>query len=1122
MIDFFKGAAMISLVAPKRAQLVGGLWTPKVSGYFEEGDPTRTEYYISGYAEIKELNGCLKLFFDEVRVNFRKSSAQEEEESKKENEDEKDDDDDDSITAIAAPNNKSTETDTSSKTEEISDMYLYFVKKVPKARMVDVHKIGTKIHLTKYNGKGLFCRKGTIDTFEVSLKNIPDVLLYRGLAVVKLPDDKPRTEEPVVYGFIKFASARAMKIETANELHFTEINDVLSKALDRKAMTVGDTENRLKVAQRVKSLGTYRKAVKKCWIALNKRDADEITFQEAMKLLKMQDIFLVDTQARRIFEAVDIEGDRELGQTEFVNMLMAYDILGQTSDIEILDIYDSLKIVPTGDVEGLGAEALKSGFDFSGFIEALHMLGVHTEEEVLMKLFCSFANVKPKDLDMGTMQLENFKKAWAKVANVDENMKRRGLKPEDGMLGTNRNKDRLIRYVTDAENAYLQNISRINAVVEKIKKERREKKDAKRIAEGEYRDGLQREAAKFTALRNQEKRLVLKREQEDKNKKRLEEKVLRNKLLQKQAQNRLNKQEELEELLRTKSKLRSDQIRAFGLDRLDISIQNLREMPNDMYKNSEGQLKLSYLVVFDASRNKIDYLPEAGFLFWLTALKNFKLSQNRIQVIPNEVECLNKLEILELDSNRLRVIPEQFGALSLLQRLDLSNNHIETLPSSFGSCNALRYLNIHSNRLTHLPHSLGNCIRLEYIDVSNNTLRELPEGTQYLASLYHLNARGNCLSALPQFLGSCASLAYLDISCNNIVFLPPTFSTLRNLAYCNLSDNDIAGSVNRFNECVSLKELNFHKNSLRFMHSDIGCCTALEKLDLTNNDITSLPLEIGLLVNLIELKLSYNKMESIPPELGSCNSLQHLEIHHNCIRGPLPETMGLIESLRYLDVSFNNIDGIPRSIIGLVELRAIKLESNSINSIPDTLLTLSNLTSLDFSKNRFTRFPIELRKMSNLKALILENNSLTLLPRHINEMTMLHTLDLSKNQLRSVPVEFADILETVPTVNLAANPWNDLPQKWGKMWAQDRVVDCPFGNSVAEAVDFLYGMRIFYNTAEVIWQELGPMHYMNKLGLSDFIQELRERLPRSWHEGLGKSAEYVYFKVYPIITNISS
>ena len=73
--------------------------------------------------------------------------------------------------------------------------------------------------------------------------------------------------------------------------------------------------------------------------------------------------------------------------------------------------------------------------------------------------------------------------------------------------------------------------------------------------------------------------------------------------------------------------------------------------------------------------------------------------------------------------------------------------------------------------------------------------------------------------------------------------------------------------------------------------------------------------------------------------------------------------------------------------------------------------------------------------------------------------------------------------------------------------------DVPRGNSVPEAVDFLYGMKSFYNTAEKIWADTGALHYTNKLGLSDFIQELRERIPRTWHEGLTKHVEHVYFKV---------
>ena len=105
----------------------------------------------------------------------------------------------------------------------------------------------------------------------------------------------------------------------------------------------------------------------------------------------------------------------------------------------------------------------------------------------------------------------------------------------------------------------------------------------------------------------------------------------------------------------------------------------------------------------------------------------------------------------------------------------------------------------------------------------------------------------------------------------------------------------------------------------------------------------------------------------------------------------------------------------------------------------------------------------------------------------------------------------------MPQVSLHANPWNELPQKWGKIWAEDRIKDVPYGNSVTEAVDFLYAMKAFYNTAEVIWREQGPLYYTNRLGLNDFIQELRERIPKTWHDGLVDYVKHVYFLVKYII-----
>jgi len=133
--------------------------------------------------------------------------------------------------------------------------------------------------------------------------------------------------------------------------------------------------------------------------------------------------------------------------------------------------------------------------------------------------------------------------------------------------------------------------------------------------------------------------------------------------------------------------------------------------------------------------------------------------------------------------------------------------------------------------------------------------------------------------------------------------------------------------------------------------------------------------------------------------------------------------------------------------------------------------------------------------------------------RNIDMMANLESLNLKKNQLRALPVEFVSVLESVPSVVLDSNPWTDLPPRWGKLWTDRKAVDGPRGYAVPEAVDFLYGMQSFYDAAEGIWQELGVFHYTNRLGFSDFIEELRKRIPKTWHEGLVDYVKHIYFTV---------
>jgi hypothetical protein len=88
---------------------------------------------------------------------------------------------------------------------------------------------------------------------------------------------------------------------------------------------------------------------------------------------------------------------------------------------------------------------LPGGLDFSGFCEAVHMLGVRADEEDLMKSFCASSGVPEKDVASAFIDMPSFKKGWIKMAHVNDEMKARNMDAELGLLGAGRNRDRLFR-----------------------------------------------------------------------------------------------------------------------------------------------------------------------------------------------------------------------------------------------------------------------------------------------------------------------------------------------------------------------------------------------------------------------------------------------------------------------------------------------------------------------------------------------------------------------------------------------------------------------------------------------------------------------------------------------------
>ena len=133
-----------------------------------------------------------------------------------------------------------------------------------------------------------------------------------------------------------------------------------------------------------------------------------------------------------------------------------------------------------------------------------------------------------------------------------------------------------MRIMTDQEDAYIANLQKINDIVENVKKDRREKKDEKKRDRQAAKDAMLHTAAKFQALRNSEKRLMAKIAEEEKTKKRGEERQLRQRLLNQQKDAKQRERDEIAAKALEVEKLRTDEIKAAGLDRLDMSVQGLR------------------------------------------------------------------------------------------------------------------------------------------------------------------------------------------------------------------------------------------------------------------------------------------------------------------------------------------------------------------------------------------------------------------------------------------------------------------------------------------------------------------------------------------------------------------
>ncbi|XP_077226119.1 disease resistance protein At4g27190-like [Tasmannia lanceolata] len=140
----------------------------------------------------------------------------------------------------------------------------------------------------------------------------------------------------------------------------------------------------------------------------------------------------------------------------------------------------------------------------------------------------------------------------------------------------------------------------------------------------------------------------------------------------------------------------------------------------------------------------------------LEECKRLSLMRNKIEKLPDKMQCLQLRTLMMQENGNLREIPDSFfeGAKEL-RVLDLGYTSIGRLPPSLSNLTNLRELSLRECQLTlsslHGLSQLGVLKKLESLDLGRNRIYEVPIEFGELVNLRHLDLSGNdSLEVVPQ------------------------------------------------------------------------------------------------------------------------------------------------------------------------------------------------------------------------------------------------------------------------------------------------------------------------------------------------------------------------------------
>jgi Leucine-rich repeat (LRR) protein len=194
----------------------------------------------------------------------------------------------------------------------------------------------------------------------------------------------------------------------------------------------------------------------------------------------------------------------------------------------------------------------------------------------------------------------------------------------------------------------------------------------------------------------------------------------------------------MENLIR-KNQIKSEHIPAVVFELENLSILDLKNTKtNNIPENN--LIKLHELLL---DKNYFDTISEGSLKPMSKSLRVLTLTYNFLKEIPEEIGCLNSLEILDLSHNQIEKLPPtriKFTNLSNLKELYLNNNLFKSLTDVFYSFKKLEKLNLEKNQLENVDDSLYELDNLNYLDFSDNHIRFISPNISTLKQIKQAHA----------------------------------------------------------------------------------------------------------------------------------------------------------------------------------------------------------------------------------------------------------------------------------------------------------------------------------------------------------------------------------------------